>query len=259
MKKKWMGLLCLLAGLLCLCGFDADRQKVYDGAGILEAEEEEELQAQAAELAQELQLDVILVTTEDTEGLTTARYNEEFYNRHGFGYEGPGGSGVQFLIDMEHRQYYLLTAGEGDPRYTDAEIEKMYDQIAPSMEEGDYAGACFQFLEAAARYGEPAQLLSAGRAAVLLVGSAAVAGIVVAVLVWQSKRKAEGAWRRGYMGNRAHMNRQQDRFLHTTVVRTRIPRPQNHPGARSSGPRGGPGGGGPRGGGGHSRGGGRCF
>ena len=90
---------------------------------------------------------------------------------------------------------------------------------------------------------------------ILLLGSAVIAAIVVGILVWQNKKQAEGSWRRGYMGSRVHMNRQEDRFIHTTVVRTRIPKPQNNGGGHRSGGGGGSHGGG----GGHSRGGGRSF
>ncbi len=254
-KKRWIALLLLAASLLCLCSFDASQQKVYDGADLLDADEEAEIQEKAVELAQKLQMDVILVTTEDTGGLTTSQYNEDFYNSHDFGYEGPGGSGVQFLIDMEHRQYYLLTAGIGDTEYTDGEIEEMYDHIAPAMGDGDYAEACRLFLEAAEEYGMPEPPVGLKDVLILLLGSAVIAAIVVGILVWQNKKQAEGSWRRGYMGSRVHMNRQEDRFIHTTVVRTRIPKPQDNGGGHRSGGGGGSHGGG----GGHSRGGGRSF
>ena len=250
--RRGIGLVLLCLSFLVLCGFDANQQKVYDGADLLTEAQEAALQEEAVELAEEIEMDVLLVTTDDTGGLSTSRYNEAFYNSHSFGYEGPGGSGIQFLIDMEHRQYYLLTAGEGDTRYTDAEIEKIYDRIAPAMEEGDYAGACSRFLEAAERYAGNGRTLRLGTVALILVASAALAAVTVGVVAWVNKKTVEGTWRRSYMGNRVHMNRQQDRFTHTTVVRTPVPKP------KSGGSGGAPSGGG-HGGGGHSRGGGRSF
>ena len=254
--RKGICLLFLCLSLLTLCSFDANQQKVYDEADLLTEDQEESLQEEAVELAEESEMDVVMVTTDDTGNLNTSQYNEEFYNSHSFGYEGPGGSGIQFLIDMEHRQYYLLTAGEGDTRYTDAEIEKIYDRIAPAMEEGDYADACSRFLEAAERYAGDGRTLSWGIVVLILAASAAFAAVTVAAVAWVNKKTVEGTWRRSYMGNRVHMNRQQDRFTHTTVVRTPVPKPKSGSGGGHGG--GGHGGGG-HGGGGHSRGGGRSF
>ena len=115
--------------MLFFCSFDANQQKVYDDAGLLTEAEKEELQKEAVKLSDQIRMDVILVTTFDTGGRSTSDYNEFFYNSHSFGYEYPGGSGVQFLIDMEHRQFFLLTAGIGDSQYTDAEIEKIYEVL----------------------------------------------------------------------------------------------------------------------------------
>ncbi len=258
--RKGISLLVLCLSILALCSFDANQQKVYDGADLLTDAQEAELQEEAVELAEKIEMDVVIVTTDDTGGLSASRYNEEFYNTHSFGYEEPGGSGIQFLIDMEHRQYYLLTAGEADTRYTDAEIEKIYDRIAPAMEDGDYAEACSRFLAAAERYAGDGRTLGLGTAALILAASAVLAAVIVGLVAWVNKKTVEGTWRRNYMGNRVHMNRQQDRFTHTTVVRTPVPKPKS---GDSGGPRGGGHGGGPRGGGhgggGHSRGGGRSF
>jgi uncharacterized protein len=243
----------LVVCMLFFCSFDVNQQKVYDDAGLLTEAEKEELQEEAVKLADQIQMDVILVTTSDTGGRSTSDYNDFFYNSHSFGYEKPGGSGVQFLIDMEHHQFFLLTAGIGDSQYTDAEIEKIYDRITPAMQSGDYADACRQFLKGAKKYADVKVTLNAGTAAAALAGSVFFAAVVVFIMAKTSKRKLENSSKRVYMGNSTHMRGQRDQFTHTTVVRTPVPKPKEN----SSG--GGRHSGGGSSGGGHSRGGGRSF
>lgn len=248
--RKGIAVLFLTICLLFCCSFDSTQQKVYDDAGLLTAEEQGELQKEAVELADQIQMDVILVTTVDTQGMSASEYNEYFYNTHSFGYERPGGSGIQFFIDMEHRQFFLLTAGIGDCQYSDSEIEKIYDRITPSMKDGDYAEACRQFLKGAKKYADHKLTLNAGTIAIAFAGSAALAAIVVLIMARVSKRKMENTSKRVYRGISPYMRGQRDQFTHTTVVRTPVPKPKaggTHVGGHASG------------GGGHSRGGGRSF
>ncbi len=155
MKRKYIaGLIpALIVSLLLLCGYSSLDQKVFDDAGLLTQDEEEELQKEITDLAEELSLDVIIVTADDTDGLYTKAYAEDFYDSHGFGYEKENGSGILFLIDMDNRQYYIDTSAGAQEIYTDAEREDMLDELEDDMVEGDYYSACRRFLSCARRYG----------------------------------------------------------------------------------------------------------
>ncbi|WP_434310131.1 TPM domain-containing protein [Hominifimenecus sp. rT4P-3] len=259
MKKRTTVLFLLLCLLFC-CGFDSAQQKVYDDAGLLTEEERDELQKEAVKLAPKIRMDVILVTTADTQGMSASDYNEYFYNTHSFGYEEPEGSGVQFLIDMEHREFFVLTAGIADRQYSDSEIEKIYDQITPSMKDGDYAEACRKFLEGASQYADHRITPDAEGIGRAFISSAVVSAVIVLIMAKVSKRKMGNTAKRSYRGTSLYMREQKDEFTHTTVVRKPVPKTSGTSGGRSGGGGGHSSGGGRSGGGGgHSRGGGRSF
>ena len=153
MKRKGLaGLLPVLVLSLLLCGYSSLDPKVFDEAGLLTESEENELQEDIVDLAEKLSLDIVVVTTEDTGGKSTASYAEDFYDSHGFGYEREGGSGVLFLIDMDNRQYYVDTIAAAQEVYTDSEQESTLDDVADDMREGDYYSACRQFLRSVEKY-----------------------------------------------------------------------------------------------------------
>ena len=90
MKKRCKTSLCLLAlwlltmvypvGAAGLAPGEAAQEGryVYDQAGLLENDQdlEEEIQA----LRSHLQIDIVLVTTDDAEGLTPRQYADDFYD-----------------------------------------------------------------------------------------------------------------------------------------------------------------------------------
>ena len=123
MKRRYMaGLIpALAASLLLLCGYSSLDEKVFDEADLLTDAEEQELQEEIVDLAEKLSLDVVIVTTDDARGMDTDSYAEDFYDRHGFGYEKENGSGILFLIDMDNRQYYIDAAAAAQEIYTDME------------------------------------------------------------------------------------------------------------------------------------------
>lgn len=136
-----------------LCGYSSLDEKVFDDADLLSGSEEQKLQEEIADLAEEMSLDIIIVTTDDTRGKSTRNYADDFYDEHRFGYEQDNGSGILFLIDMENREYYISTAGTAMEMFTDRDIENMLDDIFYDMSDGDYYGACREFLDGVKSYG----------------------------------------------------------------------------------------------------------
>ena len=68
MKKVWRMMLMILAAGLFLCGYDYQFEEetdcyVYDGAGILDDREEEELNTYISEIREAAKCDFLLVTT----------------------------------------------------------------------------------------------------------------------------------------------------------------------------------------------------
>lgn len=119
--------------------------RVDDSAGLFSDGQEEALEAQAAALREEMNMDVAVVTADSTGGLATEEYADSYYEAGGFGI-GKSHSGMLILLDMGNRQIYVSTEGAMIRFLTDARTETMMDHAMPYMQEGDYAGAVGQIL-----------------------------------------------------------------------------------------------------------------
>lgn len=119
--------------------------RVFDEAGLLDAEQVQALEAQIAAARETMNLDLVLVTTEDTGSDSSEEYADWYYDSGGFGI-GRDDSGVLLLMDMDNRQLYVSTAGAMERFLTDERIETMMDRAIPYMQQGDYAGAAGQMV-----------------------------------------------------------------------------------------------------------------
>ncbi|MBQ5951217.1 MAG: TPM domain-containing protein [Lachnospiraceae bacterium] len=141
----------ILAMGLALCGFNGTQQKVYDQAGLLTQEQASALQQRAVAAAYDTSLDFVIVTTNDARGKSAMDYADDFYDDGNFGFEGNHGSGVLFLIDMDNREIYVSTSGNGILWITDDEVEDILDAAYDDVVAGDYYDACDDFIDAAVK------------------------------------------------------------------------------------------------------------
>lgn len=254
-KKAFRGFFALLALTVLLCGFDSREQKVYDDAGLLSEEERGELQEMLVAAAYDTKQDLVIVTTADSGGKSAREYADDFYDEHGFGYEGEYGSGALFLIDMDNREYYISTAGSAIGLYSDVEIDDTLDALYDDMRDGNYGEACRDFvLEARAAVLGDAELKDSyfdreeGRFVTVpewkknlspshLLAYFATALVISAVVVWIAARKRKTRMTvtgRTYMKDGSlDIRFKNDRYINTTVIRRQIPR--NNGGSGRSG------------------------
>lgn len=150
--RKWVMAIILTSGFLLLTGFNSAQSKVYDYADLFTEEEEQQLQELAVEKAQETQLDIIILTTEDKEGKSEVTYSDDFYDKNSFGYEREKGSGILLMIDMEDRRVYINTAEDAVNYFSDSEIDSMCDEISSYLSDGDYYGGSRQFINILENY-----------------------------------------------------------------------------------------------------------
>ncbi len=141
--------LTLAAAAVLFCGtvFAAgDGARVYDEAGLFTAEEAAELESTAARLRELMNMDVVVVTTDDAMGKSAEAYADDFYDEGGFGV-GKDASGVLYLIDMDNREVWISTCGTMIRFLTDARIDSMLDHAFEELSAGDYIAAARGLLE----------------------------------------------------------------------------------------------------------------
>ena len=115
-KTSRMGL-ALLLFVLFLSAFTAwgaedgsQGRRVWDMAGVLDEAEEARLEERIARSREELQLDMAVVTADDTEGRSGQDFADRFYEDAGLGWKDSS-DGILFLLDMEHRRAAGRDAG----------------------------------------------------------------------------------------------------------------------------------------------------
>lgn len=155
MRRRIITFLCMSIALLSFAFLSAfnSTQKVFDDADLLTSEQEERLQQVALSSADTAQLDLVIVTTNDTHGKTSQQYAEDFYQQNGFGYENSTkGSGAILLINMEDRDAYIATKGIAIQYLDDATIEYILDDIFEYLPDADYYNSCLAFLQSTSQY-----------------------------------------------------------------------------------------------------------
>lgn len=123
----------------------ADEQRVYDMAGLLTEEEIAGFEQTIRQYRDRMKIDIVVVTTEDSQGKSAMEYADDFYDEGGYGY-GRMKNGVLFLIDMDNRELYVSTGGDVIRLLTDSRIESILDDVYEGAGRSDFADSVNAFL-----------------------------------------------------------------------------------------------------------------
>lgn len=118
---------------------ETNHSMVSDGAALLTEEEISSLRAAAEAAEKQTGWAFFLVTADDTGGRMAQQYADDFFDTHCNDEE----NGVVLLIDMDHREIYLSTAGEAIRYLTDARVDAVLDAAYEDVSAGAYAD-CLQ-------------------------------------------------------------------------------------------------------------------
>jgi len=219
----------LLISTLCLilfCGFDATHTKVYDYANLLSQKEIDTLQSEVVALAQEYQLDIILVTTDNADGKSSRRYANDFYDNNSFGYDSSNKSGVLLLIDMDNREVFILGNGVGSTVFNNTAIDAMTAKIAPHLTSENYMKACETFLSQVSsrmnNYSVHGQSEVIQHQLIYWGISLTIAIIAVVIMIFSQKTKMTANGHTYMTNSKYNLRATHDRFTHTTTVKRKI-------------------------------------
>ncbi len=115
--------------------------KVYDFAELLNDSQEDDLYDSIIRFTNKTGLDVVIATIDDNPGKTIKDEAADFYDYNYF-----KTNGVIFMIDMEIREYAIVTSGSGMSTYTNSEIDYMLDNVYPYIAGKNYYSAFRTFL-----------------------------------------------------------------------------------------------------------------
>jgi len=114
--------------------------RVYDYASLLSEEETAELEARILTAREDINMDIVFLTSNDTQGKDSQAYADDFYDENGFG-TGDFKAGVLYFIDMDHRVPTITTTGEMIDYINDERLESIFNAVDPYLQEEDWYGS----------------------------------------------------------------------------------------------------------------------
>jgi uncharacterized protein len=127
--------------------FATSKQKIYDFAELLTAEEVEQLESLATAYSDDTTVEIIILTTVGTDGRTIEDYTDNFYEEKGLGYNKQQGDTVILALDMDQRDVYVRGFDKGAAYINDYTAQIIREEITPYLRDGYYFEAFTEFIE----------------------------------------------------------------------------------------------------------------
>ena len=209
---------------------DSNLSRMEDYAELLDSAAEENIRNRLDKLSEELQFDIVIVTTNSTGGKSSQDYADDFFDYNGYGF-GENYDGTLLLINMEYREWHISTTGYGMDAITNSEVYEIGEELVDYLSYGDYEGAFERFAELASkevRKERDSETLDIGeiifRFVIALAIGMGFAFIPVTVMKKKLNNVAMKQEASDYMKrNQIRMTQQRDMFLYSTMSRRRKP------------------------------------
>lgn len=171
--------------------------KVQDYAGLFNQEERANLEARVHSAIKKTGVDFAVVTISGTAGMSMQNYADDFYDYNGFG-TGENADGVLLLIRARSTRpgwnIHVTTSGSVIPLFSDETLNELLDGMATSMNRNRYWDAAATFVSQSSRHIDDIlhpKFVTIGLLVGAVLGGAALAGIVVAVLATRQEKLLE--------------------------------------------------------------------
>lgn len=122
------------------------RVDFFDNANLIDDADEEKIIQMAEAYKNSLEMDIVYVTTNNTNFKESMEYADDFYD----GIESAhtyNENGILFLIDLYNSEVYISTAGRAIDLMSDEEIETALDEFFYARGDNDYASAMYAMSE----------------------------------------------------------------------------------------------------------------
>ena len=111
--------------------------RLVDNAGLLTEKEAQKVLDRLDRLSQELEFDIVVVTTEGLGEKTATEFADDFFDYNGYGW-GPQKDGALLLLSMEQRDYAFSTHGFGERAFLTGAREYFEKAFLPQISAGNY-------------------------------------------------------------------------------------------------------------------------
>ena len=228
--------------LMTIAAAGAEMVHVTDEANVLSASEKASLQQMAEELYQKSGFDVILHTTNNSQGKTPFDYSMDYY--HSFRSPDKYPNGALFSILFDTRDYYEAARGTGISLLSQQGENQLQRVVQSKLSDGDYYGAMRNYVRYVRRIViPPTPIERAVELFPLLLGGGMIIGLIYAfILKGQIKTPKFRYDAHNYMlRDSLDLTDTRDIYLYETTTRTKIESSSSgrSGGGFSSGSRGG--------------------
>lgn len=130
----------------------AGNQKINDFAELLTSEQVEQLERLANSYSEETEVDIVVLTTSQTNGKSIEQFMGDFYDEIGLGYDQRHGNTVILTLDMNEREVYVAGFYKGEHYINNERADFIRQEITPYLSEGDFYGAFKNYIELTRHY-----------------------------------------------------------------------------------------------------------
>lgn len=130
---------------------EAANQNVYDDAKLFTSEDVQKFEKQIKDIKEQYKSEIVIVTTNSTNGKSPEAFADNFYEQGGFGV-GDTHDGMLFLIDMGNRNYHVSTTGNTIAVISNKRMQRLKENIEEDLRNNDNLGAVNTFFETATSY-----------------------------------------------------------------------------------------------------------
>ncbi len=221
MKKFYAVLLLLL--VISTNALASGMVHVTDDARVLTTSERASLTEMASKLYQDTGFDVILHTTNNSQGKTPFNYSMDYY--HAFRDAKKYPNGALFSILFDTRDFYEAARGTGISLLSQQGENNLGSIVQSKLSDGDYYGAMANYLRYVRRtLIPPTPMERAIELSPFLLGGGLLLGLIYALVLKSQMKTPKFKYdAQSYMvPNSLNLSDSREIFLYQTVTRTKI-------------------------------------
>lgn len=208
---------------------------LVDLADLLDAEEEESLLSLLEKKSDELEADIVVVTTDFIGDKSDMEFADDFFDYNGYG-RGKKADGILLLISRCDRGIWISTSGKMEKGIHESDVDAIIDEMIDDIAAGNYYSAFQTF---------PKKTISCyksniafNRAMFLFFGliiALIIAGSTTNTHVRALKSVSLAKNAANYLVNGSfNLQRKEDRFLYKQVTKTKVSSSSSGSGSHSS-------------------------
>ncbi len=229
----------LIAVILCLalsmsvCATEFTNPPIVDNAGILSAEEFEELSARLDRIRNEYNMDVAVYTEETMSGFDAESSADDIFDYNGYG-AGVNDDGIIFYICSGDRKYHLSTHAEAIEVFHDSNLAYMESCFVSYLSSDNWYSAIEEYADVAEDilwdYANGVGTVEKEGNPLFIIIAALIIPLIIALIMMNGKlKKMKTAVSDNYAANymkegSKNITVSRDIFLYSNIIRTEKPK-----------------------------------